>query len=304
MAALGGMLLFLAGCCSVKKRSAPELPSGRALQLSGGRLFVRQTGAGPDVVLLHGLGDSSVGWQFVEPGLVRAGYRVLVWDALGAGRSEKPAGGDYSIAGHVKRLDEMLAAVGVRRAVLVGHSLGGAVALAFAERNPDKVQALCLIDPAAYRAGAMGGRWFWTTPGLADAVMALLPDRAITEFGLRQNFHDRGAISDELRSLYLREAERTGAIGALLAQERQLIPPHPEQWEAAHRAIRKPTLILWGQADRLVPSAQGQRLAGDIPGSRLVLFPGVGHSPHLEAPGLVLGQVVPFLKEACSGGVR
>ena len=100
--------------------------------------------------------------------------------------------------------------------------------------------------------------------------------------------------------MYLREARRDGAIAALIAQERQLVPRNPEEWEQAHRTIQKRTLILWGREDKLVPVAQGRRLAGDIHNSTLVVFPRVGHSPHLEAPQKVLDQLLPFLKEAAS----
>jgi pimeloyl-ACP methyl ester carboxylesterase len=294
---LASALLSLGGCCSVKMTNVPELPPGRMLEVGGQHLFFRQSGAGPDVVLLHGLGDSSIGWQFIEPSLVRAGYRVTVWDALGAGRSDKPANGDYSIEAHVERLEGMLDTLGIQHAVFVGHSLGGSVALRFAERNPGKVRALCLIDPAAYRDGAMGGRWFWTTPLVAKAVLGLLPARTITRFGLKQNFHSHAGISKELEGMYLREARRDGAIAALIAQERQLVPQDPEQWEQAHRTIQNRVLILWGRDDKLVPVAQGTRLARDIHGSTLVVFPSVGHSPHLEAPQMVLDQVLPFLKK-------
>jgi pimeloyl-ACP methyl ester carboxylesterase len=294
---LMGVSLSLAGCCSVATTSVPELSPGRLLAVGGHNLFVRQSGVGPDVVLLHGLGDSSIGWQFIEPELVQAGYRVTVWDALGAGRSDKPPSGDYSIQAHVRRLNETLDELGVHQAVFVGHSLGGSVALRLAQQNPEKVRALCLIDPAAYRAGAMGGRWFWTTPLLADAVLGLMPASAITDFGLKQNFHNHAAISKELECMYLREAERDGAVAALISQERQLVPSNPEEWEQAHRSIRKPTLIVWGGEDKLVPLAQGTRLAGDIYGSTFVVLADVGHSPHLEAPQMVLPLVLPFLKK-------
>jgi len=292
---LTGASLSLAGCCSVKTTDLPELPPGRLLAVEGHNLFVRQSGAGPNVVLLHGLGDSSIGWQFIEPALVQAGYRVTVWDALGAGRSDKPREGNYSIQAHVRRLGEMLDALAIRQAVMVGHSLGGSVALRFVEQHPERVQALCLLDPAAYRAGAMGGRWFWTTPGLAQTVLGVLPASAITKIGLKQNFYNHAAISKEVESMYLSEARRNGAIAALIAQERQLVPRNPKEWEQAHRTIQKRTLILWGREDKLVPLAQGTRLAGDIHNSTLVVFPGVGHSPHLEAPGMVLSRLLHFL---------
>jgi pimeloyl-ACP methyl ester carboxylesterase len=294
---LASALLSLMGCRSVESTNGPELPRGRVMTVGGYRLFLRQTGTGPDVVLLHGLGDSSLGWQFIEPDLVRAGYRVTVWDGLGAGRSEKPTHADYSVLGHVKRLEETLDTLGIREAVIVGHSLGGSEALLFAERNPGRVRALCLIDPAAYRAGAMRGRWFWTTPLLAETVLGLLPAKNITRYGLEQNFYDQEAILNELERMYLREVRRDGAIRFLIAQERQIVPRDPQKWEDAHRTIRKRTLILWGREDKLVPVAQGARLAKDIDGARLVVFPGVGHSPQLEAPQLVLHHVLPFLEK-------
>jgi len=143
----------------------------------------------------------------------------------------------------------------------------------------------------------MGGRWFWTTPLLADAVLGFMPASALTDFGLKQNFHNPAAISKEVECMYLREARRDGAVAALIAQERQLVPANPEEWEQGHRTIQKPTLIVWGGEDKLVPLAQGTRLAGDIHNSTLVVLAGVGHSPHLEAPQMVLHLVLPFLKK-------
>lgn len=291
-------LISATGCRSLRVADLPELPLGRFVTVGGHKLFVRQNGTGPDVVLLHGMGDSSIGWQFVEPALVQAGYRVTVWDALGAGRSDKPKPGDYSLQAHVRRLEGVLDALGVRDAVFVGHSVGGSVALGFAQQNPERVRALCLLDPAAYREGAMGGRWLWKTPLLAEVVLGVLPMRTITRLGLNQNFHNRSAISKKLEGMYLREARRQGAIASLISQERQLIPRDPEKWEQGHSSIRRPTLILWGRADKLVPLAQGMPLSRDIKGSGLVAFPGVGHSPHLEAPQMVLGELLPFLNAA------
>ncbi len=100
--------------------------------------------------------------------------------------------------------------------------------------------------------------------------------------------------------MYLREARRDGAVAALIAQERQLVPENPEEWEKAHRTIKQPALIVWGGNDELVPPAQGTRLAGDVHNSTLVVLAGVGHSPHLEAPQMVLHSLLPFLKKVTS----
>jgi pimeloyl-ACP methyl ester carboxylesterase len=284
-------------CAATDLSGLPDLPPGRTLLVEGQPIFVRQSGSGPDVVLLHGLGDSSVGWQYIEEPLVEAGYRVTVWDALGAGRSAKPSGGDYSLAAHLRRLRIVLDTLSVERATFVGHSLGGSLALVFARAHPERTAALCLVDPAAYREGAMAGRWFWDTPLLAEVALGVLTTEMLVDFGLKQNFADAAAIPAELRKLYIREARRDAMISALIRQERQLIPDDPEAWEAGHRTIRAPTLVLWGANDALVPVAQGQRLAREIVGAVLVVLPGLAHSPQLEQPAAVLAHLLPFLDQ-------
>jgi pimeloyl-ACP methyl ester carboxylesterase len=166
----------------------------------------------------------------------------------------------------------------------VGHSLGGSEALLFAQRNPAMTRGLFLIDPAAYREGAMGGRWFWNMPLLPEAILSLLPPQTVVWIALTRNFHDNDAIPDQIKAAYLREARREGALNALIEQERQIVPRAPAEWEAGHRAIKAPTLILWGEDDRMVPPAQGRRLTNDIAGAGLVMLPATGHSAHLEAP--------------------
>jgi pimeloyl-ACP methyl ester carboxylesterase len=286
----------LQGCASTDLSGLPDLPAGRTISFDGESIFVRQSGEGPDVVLLHGLGDSSLGWQFLEEPLLQAGYRVTVWDALGAGRSSKPSGGDYSLAAHLRRLVRVLDALAIENAAIVGHSLGGSLALGLAQAHPGRTAALCLIDPAAYREGAMGGRWFWDTPWIAEIVLGLLPTETIVDFGLEQNFADTTRIPGELRRLYLREARRDATIRALIEQERQLVPDDAEAWENGHRTIRAPTLILWGAKDALVPVAQGHRLVCDIADAELVVLAELAHSPQLESPATVLAHLLPFLE--------
>jgi pimeloyl-ACP methyl ester carboxylesterase len=296
----GVVLAFV--CCSARPEIVPQLPGGQLVPAGGHLLFVRQAGAGPDIVLLHGLGDSSAGWQFVEAALVEAGYRVTIWDALGAGRSDKPAGGDYSLSAHAKRLGEVMKAVRVEQAVLLGNSLGASLALLVAQESPGKVRALALLNPAAYREGAISDTWFWKIPFLAEAVIKPLPARFIARYGLKQNFADPSTIPPELIAIYAREAERPGAIDAFIAQERQLVPDEAaaEKWEAGHREIAAPALILWGEADKLLPREQGERLAREMPQAELIPLPGVGHAPQLDAPRAVLEHLLPFLERVGS----
>ncbi len=285
----------LTGCAATDLSKLPDLPPGQTLSVDGQSIFVSQSGTGPDLVLLHGLGDSSLGWQNLEGPLVAAGYRVTVWDALGAGRSPKPADGNYSLAAHLRRLEIALDTLAIDEATIVGHSLGGSLALVFAHAHPERTAALCLIDPAAYREGALDGRWFWDTPWVAEIVLGVLSKEMLVDFGMKQNFANAARVPAEMRKLYIREARRDAMIRALILQERQLIPDDPEAWEAGHRTIQAPTLILWGENDALVPVAQGRRLAREIAGAKLVVLANLAHSPQLEEPATVLAHLLPFL---------
>ena len=289
------LVVSLSACCS----TAPETPPpsyGQFVSVFGDRIFVRQRGSGPDVFLLHGLGDCGVGWQFIEPKLVEAGCRVTTWDAFGAGRSDKPKDGDYRLEAHARRFWELADRLAVERPVLIGHSLGGTIALGLAQQRPQRVRGLVLIDPPAYRDGALDGHWFWEVPLLAETVLGIMSTCSIVRVGLEQNFHDKNAVSEDLEITYLRELQRDGAIEAFIAQERQLVPTDAERWERGHGTITAPTLIIWGEEDRLVPLSQGERLVEQMPDVRLITFPDAGHSPHLEVPEIVLECRLPFLR--------
>ena len=261
-----------------------------------GAVFVRSRGKGPHVVLLHGLGDSSVGWRKVEGRLRDAGYRVTVWDALGAGRSDKPADGDYRLVAHVARLGTVLDGLGGERVTLFGHSLGGAVALLYALDHRDRVERLVLISPAAYAEGGWTGDWIWRLP--VTGTLQTLPPEGIADLALRVNFGDPSRITAEDRAVYAAEAARPGTIAAFVLQQQQLMP-EPEQvraWIARYRELKMPTLILWGTRDAVLDPALGERLRSALPDARLVPLEGVGHAAPLEAPDKVLAEVLAFLR--------
>ena len=274
------LLTLLTGCARVAQPDGP--------------LAVRDTGEGMPIVLLHGMGDSSLGWRAVESDLVAHGYCVIAWDALGAGDSPKPRRGDYSIPAHAARLDALLAEKQLRDVVLVGHSLGGATALVYTQQHPERVRRLILINPAAYREGAMKRRWLWSTPLLAESVLGLMPRTMLVRMALEMNFHNDDMITDDLQKNFLIQARKPGAIRAFIAQERALVPKDIDRLEQGHASITVPTLILWGTGDEILPMTQGERLVDDMPYARLVRLDGVGHSPHLEAPGRVVEQVIGF----------
>lgn len=276
------ILALLTGCARTK---APEGP-----------LAVSDRGEGAPIVLLHGMGDSSESWRPVESDLLSQGYRVIAWDALGAGDSPKPRRGDYTIQAHAARLQQLLEEKQIEDAILVGHSLGGATALVYTQQHPERVRKLVVVNPAAYREGAMQRRWFWNTPPLAEVTLGLMPRKMLVRMALKMNFHNHKLIGDELRRTFLARARKPGAIRAFIAQERALDTKDLEALERGHASITAPTLIVWGTGDEILPRAQADRLAGAMPNARLVLLEGVGHSPHLEAPQRLTEEVLKFVE--------
>ena len=295
-------LVGLCGCRAAQEVEAPRVEPwetvSRFVEVEGNRFHVAQRGTGPDMLLLHGLGDSGVGWRYVASGLAALGYRVTAWDALGAGQTDKPPDADLTLPAHARRLLGLMDRLEIRRAVLVGHSLGGGLALLAAQMAPERFEALVLLQPAAFPEAAQSDRWFWETPLLADLVLGVLPSWYIARYGLRQNFADRSRIPAELLTLYAHEAKRPHALAAFKRQERQLLFPDMERWVRGYADIRCPTLILWAEDDCLLPQGDGARLAAAIPGARLVSIPECGHSPQLDAPARVLAEVGPFVRPA------
>src|SRR5262245_56995282 len=227
-------LLCLAACSAAP---AFREPFTGMVPTPGGRLWVHQQGSGRDVVLLHGLGDSSVTWRKVAPALAAAGFRVTELDSLGAGNSDLPAG-PYDIPAHVERMRRVLDALGIERAVLVGNSLGGSIALRFCELQRQRAAALALISPAAFPAGGWTGNWLWEWRAL-PALLERLPPRAIAEVALRVNFGDRHRIGDDDVAIYTAAAARPGALRAFVCQQQQVMPDEHEvqAWIDGYRAL-------------------------------------------------------------------
>lgn len=284
-------LALVAACAAPRPDFEGRLPTPT------GAVFVRSKGRGPDVVLLHGLGDSSIGWGKLEPKLREAGFRVTVWDALGAGRSDKPVDGRYRLMDHVERLRVVLDALGIARPMIVANSLGGSIALLFALRYPGRVAKLALISPAAYAEGGWTGTLVWSFPNVAERVLASVPPSWIARLALSMNFGDPRRVTEEDVQAYVGEIEREGSLRGFVEQQRMVMPT-PEEvacWTAAYPTIAVPVLVLWGTRDRILPRAEGRRLAAALPDARLVWLDGLGHTPQLEAPDVVLAHLLPFL---------
>jgi pimeloyl-ACP methyl ester carboxylesterase len=268
------------------------------IDVDGIRVHYQEAGdpKAPALVLIHGFASSTLVWSKVFLRLAEAGYRVIALDLLGYGYSAKPKNGEYTIAGQAKLLTRLLDALGIPRAILVGSSYGGAVAAACALDYPDRVEKLILVgavnnnQPCAFMLMR-----FFGSPVLGDIVSPLLiGSRRLLRRRMKRVYDRHAWVMDErrvdARHLPLRAASTHRAIINTV-----------RRWDAeriskdAH-LITQPTLLLWGENDREIPLADGERLHAEIPDSRLIVFLNCGHLPHEEYPEAFTNVVNRFVK--------
>lgn len=269
------------------------------VNLHGHDVGYRRAGDGQVVLLIHGMAGSSRTWREVMP-LLAADHAVVAPDLLGHGESAKPLG-DYSLGAYASGLRDLLGALAIDRATVVGQSLGGGVAMQLAYQHPELVERLVLVG-----SGGLGREVSWTLraltlPGAEYVVPALfLPfvrDRgnAISRFLHRQGF--RAPHLAELWSAYasLAEAENRQAFVRTL---RAVIDPGGQSVSATDRlylASAMPTLIVWGDQDPIIPVSHAHAAHEAMPGSRLEIFAGAGHFPHVEEPARFVEVLTDFI---------
>ncbi|MDH6195755.1 pimeloyl-ACP methyl ester carboxylesterase [Mycobacterium frederiksbergense] len=282
-------LLVNAWLVTTATRPAQAFGGGHVLQLEGPDLNVREYGPPGEraVVLLHGYSASIEWWDKVAPQLARD-QRVIAIDLVGHGGSEAPGqAADYQPDGQASAVRNALEALGVRHAVLVGHSMGGAVAAEVARQYPDLVERVVVSDtPAADDLVAMpllGRMVCW--PVIGPALDRFRSVDAITDSSLQTGFAADYPVPDFAH----RSLERLTYSGVCDSTD----GPHPVVDTLA--ALGKPVLVLWGDQDVLTPTATNveRYTAAGLPP---VIIEGSGHSPMVERPEAFLAAVTDFVR--------
>jgi pimeloyl-ACP methyl ester carboxylesterase len=272
----------------------------RTMELHGHPVSYVEAGSGPVIVLVHGITSSSRTWSTVVP-LLAERHTVIAPDLLGHGASGKPRG-DYSLGAHASNLRDLLLALGHERATVVGHSLGGGIALQFAYQFPERLERLALVSSGGLGREVSILLRAATLPG-AEYVLPVLSGRpvrgvtstavkALGRFGIRPGT-DAVGIGEGFGSLGDVEARR-----AFLHTARSIIEPSGQRVSASDRlylASWLPTLIVWGENDRMIPVAHGRAAAEAMPDSRLEIFEGAGHFPFNEDPERFARVVTDFV---------
>jgi pimeloyl-ACP methyl ester carboxylesterase len=278
------------------------------LELHGHRVIYRIAGSGPPVVLIHGMVNSSLHWEAVALQLARD-HTVIAPDLIGHGDSATPRG-DYSLGAHAAVIRDLLAVIGVDRATIVGHSLGGGVAMQFFYQFPQRVERVVLISSGglgrevspllrgAALPGASSGLWLAAHPRVLDALWGA-GER------MRASGHRRGVYLQAIARA-LRPLGRPGARRAFLQTLRSVIDFRGQRVSATDRLYLLegfPTLIVWGERDNTIPLEHGLRAHGAIPGSRFTTLPRAAHFPHLEDPDGLAAVLREFLETTEPAGI-
>jgi triacylglycerol lipase len=259
----------------------PPLPELHEAKVFGRTLRYYDIGAGPPLVLVHGLGGDADQWAFCFERLAAA-QRVIAIDLPGFGRSDKPLI-DYRVAGYVEVLERFATALGIERAAWVGHSLGGWVVAALALASSARVDALVLADAVGLDSGSV--------PLPCDLNVSTRANlRAVFE----AMFFDRRMASDALVDLAY-ELHLARGDGYTIRSLLETLASPAEKLDGKLGGIDAPTLLLWGERDAITPLAAAHAWERAIAGSRLHVIPRCGHLPMIEAPREFAATIVDFL---------
>lgn len=264
---------------------APSWGEQKTFDYQGIKINYYEAGQGPPVVLLHGFGACAYTWRYLAPALAGT-RRVFALDLKGHGLSDKPRDGRYAVSDQSEMVAAFIRGHNLQDAVLIGNSLGGAVALMayfrLREENSARIQGLVLIASAGYPQKLP---WFVRLarmPMLSSLGSKLLSPRFVTGLVLRKCYYNKDKITDEMIDTYAYYGSLPGAAEVVRQTAKQIIPPDLEAMVAQYKNVRIPTLIIWGEQDEVVPLESGRNFHRDIPDSQLVILPRCGHLPQEE----------------------
>ena len=282
----------------------PDLDEFAAEEVAihGHRVIYRMAGDGPPVVLIHGMINSSRHWAPVARRLARE-YTVIAPDLIGHGDSATPRG-DYSLGAHATSIRDLLSVLGVPSATIVGHSLGGGVAMQFINQFPHRVERLVLVSSGGLGHDVSPLLRTATLPGVSSALAVAAHPHALdamwragdwmTEHGSPTG----AAVKSVARAL--RPLQGRGARQAFLHTLRAVIDVRGQRVSAHDRLYlleSMPTLIVWGERDRTIPIEHGRAAHAQAPGSRFATLPRAAHFPHLEDPEGLATLLLEFLAD-------
>lgn len=296
-AVFGALTAFFAVARLVARRfetddpRAAEAP-GQFADIDGHQIHYVTAGQGEAVMLIHGVGGSTFTYRFNIPELSRY-YRVVAVDLLGCGYSARPAKGDYRLSAQAGIVRGLMDKLGIDRATVVGHSMGGPVAMRLALMSPERVSRLVLVSSATDEDLRRAGRSArLARPFMLTFGPLLWNSRRFRRWERRTAVHDPAHITDEVLEGHMRFARMKGNMRGQAATLAGWLDDEP----FAADDITQPTLLIWGEHDRWLPLEGGGELAARIPGARLAVVRSSGHMVLEEQPASSNRELLEFLR--------
>jgi pimeloyl-ACP methyl ester carboxylesterase len=264
----------------------------------GSAIHFRSLGQGLPLIFIHGLGASMDTWRLLVQDL-RDEFRLVFLDLRGHGYSARPRDSRYSIQDHAGAVFGLMEHLGLKSAVLVGHSLGSGVALLAAlnelSRPTRLVSKLVLLAGSAHPEQVhFFGRWLGV-PVIAWFAAKLTPATLITRMALRHAFYDHARVTDSLIELYAKYQRIPGTLYALMWTVRNIIAADIDFVRRSLRQIQIPVLNILGEHDRIVSRSTAEALCNLLPQCSLEIIDGVGHVPQEESPQAVAQLIRKFV---------
>ncbi len=265
------------------------------------RAFVKK-GTGPAILLLHGMACDHTTWLPIIDKLAEK-HTVIAPDLLGHGRSDKPRA-DYSVGGYANGMRDLLTVLGIDRVTVVGHSLGGGVAMQFAYQYPERTERLALVAPGGLGSEVTPIIKAVTLPGF-HTVMGLLTApgvrHGISRAMRRLNRMDHAAVRDlgEIADIieHLKDPRERRALAHVVRACIDLRGQIITMVDRAYLAQEMPMCVLWGEDDMVIPVSHAQHIRQLVPEARVHIIPGMGHFPHKDAPDQTVEVLRRFVAE-------
>jgi pimeloyl-ACP methyl ester carboxylesterase len=275
------LALFLASATSLFAQALEP----KQVDVYGAKISYLEAGSGPSVILLHGMGANKNHWRSTITALAPK-FHVYAPDQVGFGTSDKPMI-NYRVSTLVDFLGELMNKLAISKATLVGNSMGGWVAADFAIKHPAAVDRLVLVDAAGLITRSV------TREQLAFLNPATLDDARTC---LTRVFANKAFVNDMTVQMFFTDRMRAGdqytierLIDSVIRREDNL--------NDRLGGIKAPTIVIWGRGDELLPVADGEAMAKQIPGAQKVIIDNCGHAPQIECPQPFQAALVKFLTD-------
>lgn len=275
-----------------------ELPESRYVSINGTSIHYCDQGSGPVIIALHGIADSLHTWDAWTEKMI-AKYRIIRMDLPGFGLTGPATGGAYSREMYMDFLFTFMNALEIDRCILVGNSLGGAIAWNFALQYPQMVELLIMLDPAGYPLDIPWPLSLVQTPVIRYATQWVSP-RWVFRMSLNQVLYNSALVSDEMVDRFYELSLRPGNRRALVRIMESLNKlNHDPAFSRSITGLSVPTLLLWGEQDKWIPVSHVARWQQDVRGIRTIIYDKTGHVPQMEIPDRVAGDIKHWIS-ACS----